>query len=282
MPSEWEGTVLFRSNPYSQVISDEQLRTEINDEKMGLSRQSALLSYNTRTGDNVAFVQFGDSKHIGRTNVAFDDLDCMYHSHCFDLIDDDILEECYRFNDAVLNSELYRYFEVRKGLYTAVHIRRGDIAEPTYIGAHSMISRDSYDRVLKELSLQTLSPDVVIMSDDYTQCWDVQGQHPFHSVGHRWRYPEGEFVQESIFFDFFPDFLRLMFAHTVVRANSSFSWWAACLSRGTVYSPVIHSKPVDRINKYYCQDTHFVKGNHPHFMGSKQEGFQDIILYNQH
>lgn len=38
---------------------------------------------------------------------------------------------------------------------------------------------------------------------------------------------------------FLPDFYRLTRAPVLFRANSSFSWWAATLSHGKVFSPVI-------------------------------------------
>ena len=60
-----------------------------------------------------------------------------------------------------------------------------------------------------------------------------------------WSYPEGsEFLGDDIIFDWLHDFLKLYFARTIFRGNSSFSWWAAYLndySYKTVYYPAIYN-----------------------------------------
>ncbi len=53
-----------------------------------------------------------------------------------------------------------------------------------------------------------------------------------------------------------PDFVLMRNSKYLFRANSSFSWWAATLSNGTVYSPVVG----DKVGPHDCQ---FVRGNHP-------------------
>jgi len=158
-----------------------------------------------------------------------------------------------------------------------MHIRRGDIAEKTFNGAHSMISKESYLKQLKKLNINPL--EIVCVSDDPSE----QTFNPWNkkSKGHQWTYPSGEHFQPEIFMDFFPDFLNIMFARTIIRGNSSFSWWASCLSDATIYSPIIKVKPEELKNKYYLMDTDFLKGNYSHFMGNRLEGdFYDIILPN--
>lgn len=60
--------------------------------------------------------------------------------------------------------------------------------------------------------------------------------------------------------EFLPDFWRLSHCKTLLRGNSSFSWWATTLGHGEVFSPVIEGQPggVER-------DYPFVRGNHPRF-----------------
>lgn len=57
---------------------------------------------------------------------------------------------------------------------------------------------------------------------------------------------------------FAADFYRLSQAPVLFRANSSFSWWAATLGNGRVYSPVVAHLP--GANQHDCE---FVPGNHP-------------------
>jgi hypothetical protein len=59
---------------------------------------------------------------------------------------------------------------------------------------------------------------------------------------------------------FLPDFYRMMKAPVLFRANSTFSWWAATLGEGAVYSPII-----DGLTGGREQDCEFVLGNHPRF-----------------
>lgn len=56
--------------------------------------------------------------------------------------------------------------------------------------------------------------------------------------------------------DQYTDFLEIMNARTILRSNSTFSWWAATLSNAEVYSPVVGDKSG-------WQDVEFIKGNHP-------------------
>ena len=56
-----------------------------------------------------------------------------------------------------------------------------------------------------------------------------------------------------------PDFIRLMQAKVLFRANSSFSWWAAVLSDAFVYSPVC----AHLAGGIEHDDVEFVKGNWP-------------------
>ncbi len=56
---------------------------------------------------------------------------------------------------------------------------------------------------------------------------------------------------------FFIDFLHIMHADTIIRANSSYSYWAALLSgHDEVYSPVVEDKTG-------WSDVKFIKGNWP-------------------
>jgi hypothetical protein len=262
--SKWEGNILFKENKYCKVIPLEYEFKNLED-------------YNSSTGDNVELVSFHDKNNLGKINIAFGDLNCMYFSHCFELFDDDLIKEIFTFKDEILNSEMYKYFYNKKGTYDVMHIRRGDISHINFNGAHSMISKDSYLRQLQNLKID--SNKIVVVSDDPKEqtenIWNKK------SIGHMWTSPTGEHYQPEIFLDFLPDFLNIMFARTILRGNSSFSWWASCLGDGIIYSPLIKVKPLEFKNKFYLMDTDFVKGNYSHFMGHISEGaYMDIIFPN--
>jgi len=277
IPSEWEGSIIFKPNDYCRVITDEILSTDINNPSAtDCMRENSLTNYNNRTGDNVEYVSFQNKHIIGKVNIAFADLHCMYFQHLFDVFDQEFIKEICTFNDAVVQSEMYQWFYANKHMQTVCHLRRGDIAELNFIGSHSMISKESY---LKQLDMLGIcGSDVIWISENKTErsenAWNDK------SRGHNWSYPKGESYCPEIFLDFLPDFLSMMFAKTLLRGNSALSWWGAFLSSAEIYAPIINPKPHDRYNKYYCCESEFVKGNAPHFMGSKSEScsFNDIII----
>jgi hypothetical protein len=277
IPSEWEGSIIFKPNKYCRLITDATLCLDINNSAATDEiRKQSLYNYNNRTGDKVEYVSFDNKKNIGKVNVAFDDLHCMYFQHCYDLFEQDFLQEIYTFNDAVLNSDMYKWYDNNKHTQDVCHLRRGDIAELNFNGAHSMISKASY---IKQLDLLGIDKSNVIWLseskiDRSENMWNNK------SRGHNWAYPNGEKYCPDIFLDFLPDLLSMIFARTLLRGNSSLSWWGAFLSVAKVYSPVIKPKPVEHKNKYYCLETEFEPGNASHFMGSKLDAdfFNDIII----
>ena len=73
-----------------------------------------------------------------------------------------------------------------------------------------------------------------------------------------------------------PSFYRLMTAPILFRANSTFSWWAATLGNGRVFSPVVKGMKTGVPNQY-CSE--FVEGNWPAM--TYKDGFTDLHLRNE-
>ena len=281
IPSEWEGTKLFKNSKYCKIISDYQWRLETNQTSPTLDnqeyRKQAIVRYNQRTDDNIEFL---DTRCIkGKTNVAFDDLNTMYIPELLNEFDTNFLKELFEFNDDIKNSQMYKDIYEHRGTYTVAHIRKGDIADKNYKGAHSCISNESYINIMNHHEVDISK--VIWLSDDKSE----RTEHPFPfttknwydcSKGHKWTYPAGEHPYPEVVFDFLPELLLMIFAKRIYRANSSFSWWGAFLSNAEIYSPVIKSKPVDDRGKFHLQTCDFVEGNYPHFMGSIEEQMHDI------
>lgn len=148
--------------------------------------------------------------------------------------------------------ELQRWFVVRPELvaqaalrsdgYVAAHLRRGDYVDhPLYC----TISERSYARAAEALGRRI---DV----------WATQ-EHP--RAG-----PRG--------LEFLTDWLHLLHASVLLRANSTFSWWAAALSDGDVYAPVVE----DRVGEH---DVDFVCGNWPRCADAARVGTRVDDLYLQ-
>lgn len=278
-PSEWEGTVLFEGYEKAMIQPDDLLRLKINQSQKEMDtpeyRRAAVDEYNRNNNDNISLINFHNPTVLGSTNSFFDDLNMMYFPHCFNLYDPKFIKEVvYKFKDEIRESEMYKTLEAKKGTYDVIHLRRGDIAMKGYKGAHSMISKRSYVDAVKKFGYDI--SDFVWVSDDPNERTHHEWINKCKN-GH-WKYPTGERVMPEVFFDFLPEFLILYFARTIFRGNSAFSWWASFLSDAKIYSPIIKDKPKDKRNSFYEMDCEFVEGNHPHFMGSRGEGFHDILF----
>ena len=292
MPSGWEGDKLFKPCKYAEIIPDDELRLHINQTQKEMDnvdyRRYALNKYKERTGDKVEFVITNNKAILGKTNIAFDDLSCMYFPHIFDLWDMEFLKnEVFVFRDDVIASELYRDIVSKKGLYDVVHWRRGDIASPHYSGAHSLVSKRSIEEALDRYPQEPMLP-VVWVSDDPNYRtkripgFDIKKWYD-KSSGHAWTYPVGEHPKPEIIFDWFPEFLIIMNARSIFRGNSAFSWCAAFFAQlydpsKNIYAPRVRTKPTERKGKFWEMDCAFETNNQPHFMGSKEEGFYDIVM----
>jgi hypothetical protein len=74
---------------------------------------------------------------------------------------------------------------------------------------------------------------------------------------------------------FLPDFMTLVTAPILLRANSSFSWVAGLLNTGRVFSPII----TQRMRGAVDNDCEFVESNHPRLTWI--EGCGDLRLKGQ-
>ena len=288
MPSEWEGTYLFCENKYVKIITDDTLRLYISHPHYvtEYSSNEAIINsfenYKNRTNDNIEYVTMQYKENIGKKNIAFNDLNCMYFSHCFDLIDDELLLEIFKFNENILNSNIYKYYSSIKHTYNVVHLRRGDISCPDFNGAYSMISVKSYMDQIKKLKLN--KKNFIWISDTESKRRNNEIHKYYKKNDHKFTYPQGEdFIPNTEhFFDFLPDFLLIYFAKIVIRGNSSFSWWASCLGDSIVYAPILEEKPIELKEKFYEMDVKFMEGNSSHFVFCiKDESYlSNIVLKN--
>ena len=128
--------------------------------------------------------------------------------------------------------ELYSPSAQGKPPYSAMHIRRGDYVTPEFRDRYCEVSEDSYKRAIKEFDIPK---PVIRVSEEMSQPPD------------NWPDPQLAWL---------PDFLLLRDAAHLLRANSSFSWWASVLGYGKTYSPVV-GKLVG------LQDVPFIESNSP-------------------
>lgn len=143
-----------------------------------------------------------------------------------------------------------RWFEIKQELKNKLyqhynwnvhaHFRRGDFKDAGY----PVISRQSVDAAVAEYLFPGDLRKNMIPGREYIA---VSDESPLG---------DPDFIGDL---SFLPDFYRLMRAPVLFRANSSFSWWAACLSHGKVFSPVI----TGLAGGVEHDDVPYVLGNHP-------------------
>ena len=119
-----------------------------------------------------------------------------------------------------------------KDPYVACHLRRGDYK--TFAHLYAIPAAESY---LECIKAHPEFPPLLIYVGDETPNVDKG-------------------VPDA--FSFLPDFVCLLHASCLLRANSSFSWWAATLGGMRVFSPDVKSK-------VGACEVAFVEGNYPWF-----------------
>jgi hypothetical protein len=272
LPSDWEGTRLFKHRKY-HVLDDDELRLLLNQSQPSLdnleARSRAIETFNRRTGSSFEYLNPDDpQKNWAGKRAVFIDSVCAYHATIFKQMCKNYLRnEVFVFSDEVRNTDFFKRYSSRRGTYDVAHLRRDDIANPSYnknhVQGYSVLSKESYIKAFCKYGFDLEKIEWV--SDDYLRQW-----HPDRQESRRggWSYPIGsEYMGPALIFDWLPDFIMLYFARTIFRANSSFSWWASFLSpTAKVYSPIIHKQVSYGRDSYEEVDYEFVEGNHPHWM----------------
>lgn len=285
LPSEWEGTRLF-SNPDDKVIEDDELRKCVNQTHPDFDnlnfRARAIGEYNMRTKSNITYINPDKESDFGKTNVFFDSL-CIHSSRIFESYSKKKILKWLEFSDEVKTLDIYKRMEDKQGTYDIAHLRRDDISNANYNKnnpqAYSVVSKDSYLDAFEKFGYD--ASNVEWTTDDWLGKWGVGKPTTVGKFKYpKWTYPVGSAYMDGIMFDWLPDFLRLYFARTIFRANSSFSWVAGFLSPcAKVYSPVLHERKIYR-NETDEVKFEFVEGNHPHWMNLKGSVCDEIIIEN--
>lgn len=129
-----------------------------------------------------------------------------------------------------------RWYNLVKQVDVAAHLRYGDYIDLATI--YCLIPKESYVKACQKFGLD--DKQITWVSEENTNSVKIDGK-----------------------LSFLPDFLTLMTAKTLFRANSSFSWWAAALNNGNVYSPVVEARAG-------WNDVDFVQGNWPRIADSSR------------
>ena len=263
--SEWEGSRLFKNKPYRLIengIKEEIVLNRLRKNDLDPSIELLIKSYPNIT----QVIPNSDIPYAYSGSPSAFCSGCFYSEEIFKPMSKKDILWLFEFSDEVKKLKSYKHWESKAGTYDVAHLRRDDVSSPEfnqkYIQWYSTISIDSYLRAFKKFGFD--EGQVEIISDDYTKKWH-KDRKDSDLLG--WVYPEGSVYSPDVIFDWLDDFLKMYFARTIFRANSSFSWWAAFLSpTAKIYSPVINeSKIYGKDNLFEEIDVDFVEGNSPHW-----------------
>ena len=278
LPSDWEGTKLFK-NQYHKVSSNDNLRLELNQTFKDWRTKERINKIVTSQYPNAIEInpEIYPQNYKKYDNEIYFDSIAAYGNFVYAKMSRDFLLKVFEFSDEVKNTEAYKYWSSIKGTYDIAHLRRDDISDPNFnknnLQGYSVISKDSYYKAFDKYGFN--SDNIIWVSDDYLNKWHIDRKKT-KILG--WSYPIGSNYDSEIIFDWLEDFLKIYFARTIFRANSSFSWWASFLSpTAVVYSPIMDKRVIYGVDALQEIDVDFVKGNYPHWMYS-ETGLKEIRI----
>jgi hypothetical protein len=283
LPAPWEGTRLFKHQPH-RIVEHEDICAVLNtsDDNADHDQQKLRTVQAIYPTAVQMDVESASDPYVTPGHPLCHANGCAYNERTFHRMSTRHLRDLCEFSDDVTRLDVYKRYEDMQGLYDVAHLRRDDISDASYNQTHpqgySVVSMGSYCKAFAKFGFA--KDEIVWVSDDYTGTWHV-GRKMRRRGG--WTYPEGSEYLPGVMFDWLDDFLKLYFARTIFRANSSFSWWAAMLSpTARVFSPVIDKTHIYGVDGMEEIDVEFVEGNHPHWLPHwvRGDGFQrqEIVL----
>ena len=277
LPAEWEGTRLFRHQPHGVVENNAiRLALTLPDEGAASNQQRLQAVQQYYPDAELIDTELAPDPYVQPGHPLCHASGCAYNTAIFTPMSTRHLQHLCEFSEEVRRLKAYkRYFDIQ-GLYDVAHLRRDDISDVAYNRTHvqgySVVSKASYLRAFRKFGYAPES--IQWVSDDHTGKWHV-GRHVQFRGG--WAYPTGSQYLPGIMFDWLDDFLKLYFARTIFRANSSFSWWAGTLSpTAQVFSPVIDKRHIYGVDGLEEITVDFVEGNHPHWLYGHEKA--EIVL----
>jgi hypothetical protein len=267
--SNWEGSVMFK-NATESIIEFPELVEYLKNGNRSLEERNneALRYYPESIYWNGNWHPEGPYKN-NNCSIITNDTNA-YQESIFDEMELSYIKHIFELSDTVKESSSYQYWEERKGTYDVAHLRRGDIADIQYNlnneQGYSLVSKESYFKAFEKFGYD--KDKIEWISNDHTKKWHADREDK-PMLG--WSYPEGAEFNKYMIFDWLDDWLKIYFARTVFRGNSSFSFWACLLSpTAKVYSPVMDKQLIygrNGITEELLVD--FTEGNENHWMYSE-------------
>jgi hypothetical protein len=267
--SNWEGSVMFK-NATESLLEPEKLRRYLKNGQASLEeKNSETLKYYPDAIVWDANHHFEEPYKNNNCSIITNGTNA-YQESIFDEMDLSYIKNIFEISDFIKESDTYKYWESKAGTYDVAHLRRGDIADIQYNinneQGYSVVSKNSYFSAFEKFGYD--KDNIEWISNDHTKKWHTDRPD---MVFLPWSYPEGAKFDEKIGFDFLDDWLKMYFARTIFRGNSSFSFWAGLLSpTAKVYSPVVNKQLIYGRNGLTEEiDLDFTEGNENHWMYSE-------------
>ena len=264
--SNWEGSVMFK-NAIENIIEFSELVEYLKNGNLSLNEKNQeTIKYYPGAIVWDGNVQYKEPYKNNQCHIITNGTNA-YQDSIFDKMDLSYIKHIFELSDTVKESATYKYWESRAGTYDVAHLRRGDIADVQYNlnneQGYSIVSKESYFVAFKKFGYD--KNNIEWISNDYTKKWHLnRPDTPMLP----WSYPEGAQFNKDIIFDWLDDWLKIYFARTVFRGNSSFSFWACLLSpTAKIYSPVMDKKLIYGVNGTTEElFVDFTEGNNNHWM----------------
>lgn len=267
--SNWEGSVMFK-NATESLLEPEKLRRYLKNGQVSLKeKNNETLKYYPDAIVWDANHHFEEPYKNNNCSIITNGTNA-YQESIFDEMDLSYIKNIFEISDFIKESDTYKYWESKAGTYDVAHLRRGDIADIQYNinneQGYSVVSKNSYFSAFEKFGYD--KDKIEWISNDHTKKWHTDRPD---MVFLPWSYPEGAKFDEKIGFDFLDDWLKMYFARTIFRGNSSFSFWAGLLSpTAKVYSPVVNKQLIYGRNGLTEEiDLDFTEGNENHWMYSE-------------
>ena len=266
--SDWEGSVMFKYATEKIIEFPELVEYLKNGNRTLDERNQETLKYYPDAIIWDGNHQYQDPYKDNQCTIITNGTNA-YQASIFDGMDLSYIKNIFELSDTIKESEIYKYWESKAGTYDVAHLRRGDCADVNYNltneQGYSVVSKESYYAAYEKFGYD--KDKIEWISNDHTKKWH---QDRPDMIFLPWSYPQGAQFDENLGFDFLDDWLKMYFARTIFRGNSSFSFWAGLLSpTAKVYSPVVDKQLIYGRNGITEEiDLDFTEGNENHWMYS--------------
>lgn len=287
LPKHWMGTYMFEQPKTFNIYyaDDVPEARDILNQMNGLTHKShtkhdlelVLEKYKYTNWSILSNVEHSKNVYDYTSsggNVIFLDL-AAYNQEIFTHMNLNMLQnEIFVFSKTIRELETYDIWEKRKGTYSAVHVRRGDSVKVNWF---IQIDIDSYKNKINSNNSNN-NNNLIWVSDDMKLSTVTSGNHKtklgwkIKNLYEKYFKPKTGWHWNGLG-DALEDFLILVFARTVYRANSSFSFWASVLNPyQDIYSPDLTKiNPGKEKQSSYHVD--FINSNQPHWFASSNVQF---------